>query len=168
MAQFDLRVGLGTDLHRLAPGRRFCLGGVEIEADFGPVAHSDGDVVLHATIDALLGATGLGDIGEWFPDTDPKWKDADSAELLKTVVASLCENGWQVGNLDCVISLERPKLRAYKEDITARLAELLGVGTDAINVKAKTAEGTGPIGAGEAVAAQVVALLIRCGPATTA
>ncbi len=163
MAQLDIRVGFGNDLHRLEEGRPLIIGGVPIKFDLGPVAHSDGDVLLHATIDALLGAAGLGDIGEWFPDTDERWKDAESSELLVATLMTLHERDWHVGNLDCIISAQRPKLSEYKEKIQVKLAELLGVEPEAINVKAKTGESVGPIGRGEAIAAQVAVLIVRAG-----
>ncbi len=163
MAQLDIRVGFGNDLHRLEEGRPLIIGGVPIKYDRGPVSHSDGDVLLHATVDALLGAAGLGDIGEWFPDTDDRWKDVESSELVVTTLMTLHERDWHVGNVDCTISAERPKLSSYKEKIEARMAELLGVDTEAVNVKAKTGESVGPIGRGEAISAQVAVLIVRAG-----
>jgi 2-C-methyl-D-erythritol 2,4-cyclodiphosphate synthase len=157
----QFRVGLGHDIHRLAPGRRLVLGGVDIEFDKGPVGHSDADVLLHAVTDALLGAAGLGDIGQWFPDTDEKWKDADSADLLRTTVGEIRTRGWNIVNLDCTVSAERPKLTPYKPQIARRLAELLGTELEAVNVKAKTGEQVGPVGRGEAIAADAVVLLSR-------
>jgi 2-C-methyl-D-erythritol 2,4-cyclodiphosphate synthase len=157
----ELRVGLGHDIHRLASGRRLILGGVPIEFDRGLVGHSDADVHLHAVTDALLGAAGLGDIGQWFPDTDEKWKDADSAELLRTTVGEIEGRGWRVANLDCTISAERPKLMPYNAQIRGRLAELLHTGIEAVNVKAKTGEQVGPIGRSEAISADAVVLLTR-------
>ncbi len=151
-------VGHGWDVHRLVPGRRFILGGVEIPHPCGPLGHSDGDVLLHAVIDALLGAAGLGDIGGRFPDTDPRWKDVASglllAEVMKDVGAS-----WRVVNLDATVIAERPKLAPHREAIRAKLAAALG--TAAVNVKAKTAEGLGPVGAGDAVECHAVVELER-------
>jgi len=134
---------------------------VPIEFDRGLAGHSDADVLLHAVTDALLGAVGLGDIGHWFPDTEAQWKDADSAELLRTTVGEVKSRGWRIVNLDCTISAERPKLAPYKPQIRSRLAELLDTGTDAVNVKAKTGEQVGPVGRGEAIAADAVVLLSR-------
>jgi 2-C-methyl-D-erythritol 2,4-cyclodiphosphate synthase len=155
------RVGLGHDTHRLAPGKPLIIGGVTIPHDVGPVAHSDGDVLLHAITDALLGAAGLGDIGEWFPDTDPRHKDADSADLLKTVLAGIHRDGWSVVNLDCTIHLQKPKLATFKSPIAARIATLLGIDPSLVNVKAKTGEKVGPIGREEALSADAIVLLER-------
>jgi 2-C-methyl-D-erythritol 2,4-cyclodiphosphate synthase len=154
-----LSVGNGFDLHRLAPERPFVLGGISLDWPKGPIGHSDGDVLLHALIDALLGATGLGDIGETFPDSDPAFKDADSADLLKQVMAHLEKHDWLIANIDTTILLEAPKLAEYKPQIKANLAALTGVDAHRIGVKAKTMEGLGPIGKNEAVAAFVTVLL---------
>ena len=156
-----IRVGIGFDIHRLAEGRRLVLAGVEVPHSLGALAHSDGDVVLHAVADALLGAAGLGDIGEHFPDTDPAWKDADSAALLSRVVKMLSSRKWRVLNVDVNIMLERPKLAAHKAAMRGRLAELLGLAADAVGLKARTMEGLGDIGEGRAVAAQAVVLVAR-------
>ena len=161
MEQPEVRVGLGHDLHRLERGRKLILGGVTIEFDRGLAGHSDADVLLHAITDALLGAAGLGDIGEWFPNTDPRWAGADSATMLQTVLKAVGERGWEIGNLDCTISAEEPKLTPHKARIKARLAELLGVPAEQVNVKAKSGEKVGPIGRGEAIAADAAVLLIR-------
>ncbi len=161
----DMRVGLGHDLHRLAPGRELVLGGVSVASDRGPVGHSDADVLLHAVTDALLGAAGFGDIGQWFPDTDEKWAGADSAELLSQTVAAVRDRHWEVANLDCTIFAEEPKLAPYKPAIRQRLAELLGIAPEAVNVKAKTGEQVGPVGRAEAIAAEAVLLLVRGGQA---
>ena len=157
----ELRVGLGHDLHRLAPGRPLVLGGVAVEFERGPVGHSDADVLLHAVTDALLGAAGLGDIGEWFPDTDERWAGADSAVLLSHALEAVAKREWRIVNLDCTISAERPKLTPHKPAIRARLAELLEISPEAVNVKAKSGEQVGPIGRGEAIAADAVVLLER-------
>lgn len=158
----DLRVGEGHDTHRTEPGRPLVLGGVRIsDSPFGLSGHSDADVLLHAIIDALLGATGQGDIGEWFPNTDERWKGADSAELLLTVLHAISNDGWRIINLDCTISAERPKLTAWKPEIRRRLAELLKLPDDRVNVKAKSGEQVGPIGRGEALAADAVVLVRR-------
>ena len=155
-----MRVGTGWDLHQLAPGRRLILGGVVIEADKGCVGHSDGDALFHAVIDALLGASGLEDIGTLFPDTDPTYKDADSAKLLEKVVAKVKSLGFSISNVDTTVILQSPKLGPYKKQIKQSLAGLLGVEETAVGVKAKTAEGIlGELGKGEAVIAQAVVLL---------
>ncbi len=156
-----IRVGLGKDTHRLVEGRRFLLAGVEIPSDKGEDGHSDGDVLAHAVTDALLGAVGAGDIGEFFPDTDASFKDADSMRLLKDAFARVKEQGWLVGNLDCVVTCERPKILPYREKIRAALAFALEIPAQTVMVKGKTAERLGDIGAGLAAEALVVCLLIR-------
>ncbi|HPZ97141.1 MAG TPA: 2-C-methyl-D-erythritol 2,4-cyclodiphosphate synthase [Phycisphaerae bacterium] len=155
------RVGIGTDLHRLAAGRRLVLGHVPIEYDKGPVGHSDGDVVLHAIIDALAGAAGLPDIGEMFPDTDPAYKDADSGRLLTAALERLAQAGYAVVNVDVTIHAERPKLSPHKAAIRAEVARLLGVDIQAVSIKAKTNEGMDAVGRGEAIACTVVAGIKR-------
>ncbi|MEQ9408798.1 MAG: 2-C-methyl-D-erythritol 2,4-cyclodiphosphate synthase [Fuerstiella sp.] len=155
------RVGEGHDIHRTISGRPLMLGGVPVDCDFGLDGHSDADVLLHALIDALLGATGHGDIGEWFPNTSDEWKDADSSQLIVAVWKQLGEEGWQLQNLDCTISCERPRLRQWKPAIRQRLAELLGVSEAQINVKAKSGESVGVVGRGEAITADAVVLLSR-------
>lgn len=157
------RVGIGTDLHRLVSGRRLVLGHVAIEHELGPAGHSDGDVVLHALIDALMGAAGLQDIGEMFPDSDPAYKNADSAVLLAGALAALSTRGWRVVNVDATIHLERPKLKAYKTAIRNEVARLLQVAPEAVSIKAKTNEGVDAVGRGEAVACTVVAGLCAAG-----
>jgi 2-C-methyl-D-erythritol 2,4-cyclodiphosphate synthase len=154
-----IRVGLGRDLHRLVQGRRFLLAGVELPSDRGELGHSDGDVLAHAVTDAVLGAAGLGDIGAFFPPSDPKWKDADSMELLRTAFGKVREQGWRLLNLDCVVTCEKPRLLPYRERIRAALAAALNADIGAIFVKGKTAEGLGPIGEGAAVDAEAVCLL---------
>jgi 2-C-methyl-D-erythritol 2,4-cyclodiphosphate synthase len=156
-----MRVGLGHDTHRLGEGRPLLLGGVRIEHDRGLVGHSDADVVLHAVTDALLGAAGLGDIGDTYPDTDPAWRDCDSSLFLRETLARLNRDGWGVVNLDVTIFAQEPKLGPVKADIRRRLAELLGVGEDRVNVKAKTGEKVGHIGRAEAIACQAVVLIDR-------
>jgi 2-C-methyl-D-erythritol 2,4-cyclodiphosphate synthase len=152
--------GIGWDSHRLEGGRPLILGGVEIpDAVRGLVGWSDADVLTHAVIDALLGAAGLGDIGQHFPDTDPRFEDADSLELLRTVVVYLAERGWAIGNVDATVVLERPKLAPYRDAIRASLAAALGLPEDAVNVKATTGEGMGFVGREEGVAAMAVATL---------
>ncbi len=157
-----VRVGIGYDLHRLEAGRRLVLGSIVIPFEAGLVGHSDGDVVLHAVIDALLGAAGLPDIGEQFPDTDPAYAGADSAELLRTALQKVRSAGHVPLNVDIVVHAERPKLSAYKQPMRAAIAGLLGRPVDYVNVKAKTHEGLGPIGNGEAIACTAVATV---GPA---
>lgn len=155
------RIGLGYDLHRLVGGRPLVLGGVEIPSPLGEDGHSDGDVLLHAIIDALLGASGLGDIGELFPPSDDKWKGADSRDLLKTAWALVRGAGWMIENIDCVIALQEPKFLPWRESVRASIAESLGVSADRVFVKAKTGEGLAPIGTKEAVAAWATCLLSR-------
>lgn len=151
------RVGVGYDLHRLAPGRRLVLAHVPIDHDRGPVGHSDGDVVLHAVIDAICGAAGLPDVGELFPDTDPRFKDADSGRLLSDAVDLVRRAGYEPVNVDVIIHAERPKLSPHKATMRSELAALLGVDGGRVNIKAKTGEGLAPIGTGEAIACTVVA-----------
>ncbi len=154
-----MRIGLGHDVHRLTPGRTLVLGGVSIDCPFGPDAHSDGDVLLHALTDALLGAAGLGDIGEWFPDTDPQWHNAESAQFLEAALELITKRGWKIGNVDCTIFAEKPKLKTEKPRIKTRVAEILQIPEEAVNIKAKTGEKVGPIGRGEAIAAEAIVLL---------
>lgn len=154
-----IRVGLGTDKHRLSGGRKMILGGVHVEALLGPVGHSDGDPVAHAITDALLGAAALGDIGTHFPDTDPKWNGADSLTLLNAVVELLRTKGWRPINVDCSVHLERPKLNALKEAMTRQLAAALGLPRECVSLKAKTGEAVDSVGRGEAVEAFAVALI---------
>jgi 2-C-methyl-D-erythritol 2,4-cyclodiphosphate synthase len=155
----DYRVGIGTDIHRIVEGRKLMLGGVYIPFPVGLLGHSDGDVVLHAVIDALLGAAGMGDIGTLFPDTEMQWKDADSKTFLYTVKEQLDKKQWEVVNVDLTIHAEAPKLGPLKGQIRRCIAGLLGMDFAAVNVKAKTNEGLGDIGAGEAMAATAIALL---------
>ena len=151
------RVGLGTDLHRLERDRPLILGNVPVEHDRGPVAHSDGDVVIHAVIDALAGAAGLPDIGEMFPDTDPAWAGADSGQLLVRVMSEVRARGYAVVNVDATIHAEAPRLGPYKMKIRRRLAELLAISVEAVSIKAKTNEGLDAVGRGEAIACTAVA-----------
>lgn len=155
----EFRIGLGTDIHRLAEGRKLMLGGVQVPHPMGLSGHSDGDAVLHAVVDALLGAAGMGDIGTFFPDTDPKWKNADSKEFLFAVKEKLTEKKWEVVNVDVTIHAEQPRLEAFKGQIKRVIAGLLGIDFNAVNVKAKTNEGLGEIGEGAAIAATAVALI---------
>lgn len=151
--------GIGYDSHRLAEGRRLVLGGVEIEHDRGLAGHSDADALAHAVIDALLGAAGLGDIGEHFPDTDERWRDADSMQLLAQVVRTLAERELEIVNMDCTVVMERPKLGSQRAEIRAALAATLGLAPERVNVKASTGEGIGFVGRGEGVAALAIVSL---------
>ena len=155
----EYRTGIGTDIHRITEGRRLMLGGVYVPYPAGLAGHSDGDVALHAVIDALLGASGMGDIGAMFPDTDPKYKDADSKELLFIVKEQLEEKKWEIVNIDLIIRTEEPRLEPVKGQIKRCIAGLLGIDFAAVNVKAKTNEGLGEIGAGQAMAATATVLL---------
>ncbi len=156
-----IRVGLGYDLHRLVNGRRLVLGGVEFDFEKGEDGHSDGDVLLHAITDAVLGASGLGDIGSYFPPEDMKWKDADSAELLRTVMRDVLAAGWTIENIDCVIKLEKPKFLPKRQQVIESVANILGVKNEQVFVKAKTGEKLPPVGTSEAVEAECVCLLSR-------
>ena len=153
------RSGIGYDSHRLGPGRALVIGGVEIAHESGLEGHSDADVLTHALIDALLGAAGLGDIGEHFPDDEERWRDADSIELLRTVLARVREEGLAPINVDCTVVIEAPRLGPHKPAIRARLAEALGLEAACVNVKASTGEGIGFVGRGEGVAALAIATL---------
>ena len=150
-------VGEGYDVHRLGVGRRLVLAGVEIDSDRGAVGHSDGDAATHALCDALLGAVAAGDIGTHFPPSDERWRDADSMLFLREVVGLLAERGAHVVHVDLTIVLERPRLAPYRDAMRNRLAEALGCTTDRVSVKAKTAEGLGAVGSGEAVESRAVA-----------
>ncbi len=154
-----VRVGSGHDTHRLAEGRPLILGGVRIDHPRGLLGHSDADVVLHAVTDALLGAAGLGDIGDAYPDTDPQWEYADSGRFLTETLARLNQRGWRPVNLDVTVFAERPKLGPVKAAIRDNLAALLGLPADAVNVKAKTGEAVGHIGRGEAIGCHAVVLI---------
>lgn len=155
------RIGTGYDVHAFGPGDHVFIGGVTIPHSHGLLAHSDGDVLIHALCDALLGALALGDIGRHFPPGDPRWAGVDSRELLRAVVAMLHERGWRVGNVDAVVICERPKLLPYIDDMRERLAADLEVAADAVGVKATTSEKLGFTGRQEGVAAHAVALLMR-------
>ena len=155
------RIGIGTDLHKLAEGRKFILGGVEIPFEKGELGHSDGDVLLHAIADALLGASRLGDIGSYFPPEDAKWKDANSAMLLQKIWADVKAAGWQLENLDCVIECERPKILPWRNKIIESIARILEVPETSIFVKAKTNEGVDAVGSMEAIKTYCVCLLTR-------
>jgi 2-C-methyl-D-erythritol 2,4-cyclodiphosphate synthase len=158
-----MRVGIGHDTHRLTEGRPLLLGGVRIEHPRGLAGHSDADVVLHALTDALLGAAGMGDIGDAYPDTDPAWKDCDSRLFLEETLARLNQAGWQVVNVDVIIFAQEPKLGPVKADIRRRLAGLLRLDAGAVNVKAKTGERVGAIGRAEAIGCQAVVLIDEVG-----
>jgi 2-C-methyl-D-erythritol 2,4-cyclodiphosphate synthase len=151
------RCGIGYDLHRLTEGRKLIVGGIELEFPKGPVGHSDGDVLAHALCDALLGAAGLGDIGTHFPDTDPKWKGANSLVFLEHAARLLAEKGFGIEHVDAVVIAEKPKLGPHFPKMRAALAGALGVAAEKIHLKAKTNEGVDAIGRGEAIAAQAVA-----------
>jgi 2-C-methyl-D-erythritol 2,4-cyclodiphosphate synthase len=155
----EYRSGIGTDIHRIIEGRNLMLCGVYVPYPAGLLGHSDGDVGLHALIDALLGASGMGDIGGFFPDTDARWENADSKELLLIVKEQLEEKKWEVVNVDLIIHTEDPQLEPIKGQMKRCIAGLLGIDFAAVNVKAKTNEGFGDIGAGEAMAATAIALL---------
>ncbi len=157
----ERRVGYGYDIHRFAAGRRLRLGGVEIPGEEGLAGHSDADLLLHALADALLGAAGLGDIGEHFPDTDPRFRDAESTEMTRHLVGIVRDRGWSVVNADLTLVAERPRLTPYKERIRRAVADLLGVDETRVNVKAKTKEKLGPVGEGRAMEAHVVVLIER-------
>ena len=154
-----MRIGFGYDSHRFAEGRRLVLGGVEFPGEVGLAGHSDADVLIHAIIDALLGAAALGDIGSHFPDADARWKDADSAELLASVVKEIRGAGYVIGNVDATVICERPKLRPYVELIRDRLAAVMHVGKGRLSVKGKTNEKLDDVGAGLGIEVHAVCLL---------
>ncbi|HEY3316969.1 MAG TPA: 2-C-methyl-D-erythritol 2,4-cyclodiphosphate synthase [Coriobacteriia bacterium] len=154
-----MRVGLGYDVHAFAPGRRLVLGGVEIPYPRGLAGHSDADVLTHALMDAILGAMRMGDIGQHFPDTDQRWRDADSLELLRNIGEMMRGSGWFLVDADCVLVLEQPKVAPYRDGMRQAMAAALGVAVEQIGLKATTTEGLGFSGRGEGVAAQAVALL---------
>lgn len=155
----NLRIGNGYDIHQLVSGRRLILGGVEIPHSLGLLGHSDADVLTHAIMDAMLGALSLGDIGHYFPPTDPQWKGADSLKLLAQVNQLILSKGWRISNLDSVIVAERPKLKPHLPAMRSRLAEVLQVNVDQVGIKATTNEKLGPVGREEGIAAHAVVLL---------
>lgn len=157
----SLRIGIGHDTHRLAPGGPLLIGGVTIDFDHHLVGHSDADVLLHAITDAVLGAAAAGDIGELFPDTDPAHRGRDSGQMLQAAMAKVSGAGWSLVNLDCIVFAQKPKLSPYKPLIAERVAEILAVRPDQIGIKAKTGELVGPVGRLEAIQAECVALLVR-------
>jgi 2-C-methyl-D-erythritol 2,4-cyclodiphosphate synthase len=154
-----MRVGIGYDIHRLKPGGPLRLGGVDIPHDKELIGLSDADVLLHAVTDALLGAAALGDIGQMFPDTDPSNRGRDSAEMLRAALKDVAALGWQIGNLDCILFAQRPKLLTHRQVIRERIAEIIGIDAERVGLQAKTGELVGPIGREEAIAAQCVVLL---------
>jgi 2-C-methyl-D-erythritol 2,4-cyclodiphosphate synthase len=154
------RIGIGYDIHRLVEGRKLVLGGIEIPFEKGLLGHSDSDVLTHAICDALLGAAGLGDIGTHFPDNDPRWAGASSIEFLARVVELVTQKGYRVANVDATVMAERPKLMPHVQAIRERLALVLKIDVDQVNIKAKTNEGLGSVGRDVAMAAQAIALLI--------
>ncbi len=156
-----IRIGLGYDLHRLVEGRPLLLGGLEIPSQIGEDGHSDGDVLLHAITDALLGAAGLGDIGEFFPPSDPQWKGADSKVFLSTAWEKIKTKNWKLENLDCVIALEKPKFLPWRKEVITSIAKILCVSPEQIFVKAKTGEKLGEIGTSQAIAVWATCLLSK-------
>jgi 2-C-methyl-D-erythritol 2,4-cyclodiphosphate synthase len=158
-----MRVGIGYDVHAFGPGDHVTLGGERIPHTQGVVAHSDGDVMLHALCDALLGAMGLGDIGQHFPDTDPRWKGADSRVFLRHCTKLLHQHDWRLVNADLTLIAEAPRIGAHRKAMQAHIAHDLGCGSERINVKATTSERLGTIGRGEGLAAQAIVLLARAG-----
>jgi 2-C-methyl-D-erythritol 2,4-cyclodiphosphate synthase len=156
-----IRTGIGYDSHRFAPGRRLVLGGVELPFDQGLEGHSDADVLTHAVIDALLGAAALGDIGQHFPDTDERYRDADSVELLRETVRMLAEHGFSIANVDATVVLERPSVAPSRDQIRGVLAEALGIAVEFVSVKATRGEGMGFVGRGEGAACLAVAAVQR-------
>jgi 2-C-methyl-D-erythritol 2,4-cyclodiphosphate synthase len=158
---YEYRTGIGTDIHRIVEGRKLMLGGIEVPHTGGLLGHSDGDVAIHAVIDAIIGAAGMGDIGTHFPDTEEQWKDADSKELLIVIKEQVKDKGWEVVNIDLIIHAEQPKLGVYKGQMKRAIAGLLGIDFAVVNVKAKTNEGFGEIGVGLAMAATASVLLRR-------
>jgi 2-C-methyl-D-erythritol 2,4-cyclodiphosphate synthase len=161
MTHSHARTGIGYDSHRFEEGRRLVLGGIEVPSDRGLAGHSDADVLTHAIIDALLGAAGLGDIGQHFPDTDERWRDADSMELLVEVCSFLEDHGWTVVHLDATLICEAPKLGPHRDDMRRSLAERAGIRAREVNVKFTTNEGMGWIGRGEGIAAMAIATVER-------
>jgi len=158
---YEYRSGLGWDSHRIAAGRPLLLGGVLVESEFGLDGHSDADILLHAITDALLGALALGDIGMHFPDTDPRWKGAESMQFLLHALSLVKEKGYEVVNLDTTVILERPKLKDYRVRIREHIATEMGLSVDVVSVKFKTAEKVGPVGEGKSAEAQAIVMLRR-------
>ncbi|MFH2129720.1 MAG: 2-C-methyl-D-erythritol 2,4-cyclodiphosphate synthase [bacterium] len=156
-----MRIGIGYDVHQLQSGRNLVLGGIRIPSDKGLLGHSDADVLVHAIIDALLGALALGDIGKLFPDTDNRYKDINSLELLEQVLDRIQKKGWQIGNLDTIIMAEQPKLQPFIPRMTESIAENLQIDQEQVSIKATTTEKLGFIGREEGIAAQAIVLLIK-------
>ncbi|MEZ5650588.1 MAG: 2-C-methyl-D-erythritol 2,4-cyclodiphosphate synthase [Burkholderiaceae bacterium] len=156
-----IRIGQGYDVHALVPGRRLLLGGVEIPHSLGLLGHSDADALLHAITDALLGALALGDIGNWFPDDDPRWAGADSAHLLAAACAAVHERGWHIANVDSTVIAQAPRLAPHIDAMRERIASICGVDRTQVSVKAKTAERLGALGRREGIATQAIVLLTR-------
>ncbi|MBN1816676.1 MAG: 2-C-methyl-D-erythritol 2,4-cyclodiphosphate synthase [Sedimentisphaerales bacterium] len=159
--KYEYQTGIGTDIHKLVVGRDLKLGGISIPFDKGLLGHSDGDALLHAVVDALLGAAGLGDIGSFFPDHDPQYAEADSRDLLMTAYQYLQDQRWEIVNLDLIVHAELPKLGPFKAQMKRAIASILGIDFNAVNVKAKTNEGLDAVGRGEAIAATAMVLLRR-------
>lgn len=157
----DIRTGLGWDNHRIAPGRPLVLGGVHVVSEIGLEGHSDADVLAHAITDAILGAAALGDIGMHFPDTDPRWKGADSLQFVRHACDLIRGESYQISNIDSTVILERPKLKDYRSDIRARLAETTGLPIERISVKFKTSEKVGPVGEGRSAEAQAIVTIVK-------
>ena len=159
--EYEYRTGIGTDIHRLVDGRKLMLGGVQVPYQMGLLGHSDGDVAIHAVIDAIIGAAGMGDIGTYFPDTEERWRDVDSKEFLVIIKDQIKDKQWEIVNIDLIIHAEQPKLTPYKGQMKRAISELLGIDFAAVNIKAKTNEGLGDIGSGLAMAATASVLLRR-------
>ena len=155
----NIRIGLGHDTHRLAPGGPLILGGLSLPHDHHAVGHSDADVLLHAITDAVLGAAALGDIGELFPNTSEENRGRDSAEMLTIAYEKVRQAGWKIENLDCIVFAQRPKLQAHKSALRERIAEILGITPEQVGLKGKTGESVGPVGLEQAIMAQCAALL---------
>ena len=158
-----MRIGFGYDVHRLIEGRPLILGGVHVPYEKGLLGHSDADVLIHAICDALLGAVALGDIGKHFPDTDERWKDADSRKLLREVANLVAREGFRISNVDATIAIEKPKLSPYIDQMRQNIASTLGIYIDEVSVKATTSEQLGFVGTGQGAAAHAVALVVRAG-----
>ena len=156
-----MRIGQSTDIHRLAEGRKLILGGVEIPSELGLVGHSDADALCHAVAEAILGALALGDLGKWFPDTDPKWEGADSIKILTQVGVMMRERGYAIGNVDSLIMIEKPKMAPHIQSMRENIARALKCPLDSVSVKATRGEGLGFVGKSEGVQAQAVVLLVK-------
>lgn len=154
-----IRIGFSKDIHPLIPGRPFILGGIRIDSPFGPMGHSDADCLMHAIAESILGALALGDLGKFFPDTDPRYKNYDSTLILKEVYDYVTKKGYTVSNLDCMVSLEAPKLRPYVDEMRKRIAGILAIEPSRVSVKATTFEGLGIVGEGKAIICEAVVLL---------